>query len=190
MTEARRMDAERMEMPPVPDTERTDVDARDDLRDDDLTGDTRESTMDLGPDTMPADRADDRPGDVNTDTADRTVMPAPTSQPTATTGTGTAIPMPSGQHQNTATTAPVATAQGGTHRHDDDWRAVQAGFVDDPAGAVRDADALVGGLIDEIIREREALSERDTDSGEQTERRRLVLREYRKLYQRLVPADH
>jgi hypothetical protein len=177
MTEAREVEAERMDMPATTESEHTDVDARDeelrradDTRADDLAEPevTSESTTDFDSDT-------------------ELETPTPTPMQPAATTTGTGTPMPTGG-QHTATTAPVAATHGDTHRHDDDWRSVQASFVDDPADAVQEADALVGRLIDEIIREREALSGRNTAAGE-TEELRQALREYRRLYQRLVPAD-
>jgi hypothetical protein len=85
-----------------------------------------------------------------------------------------------------------------------DWRAVQSGFVDDPAGAVHKADALLGRLadaiVDRIAKQRAALADARVDetpddksdeaSGDdgQTERLRLALQEYRTLFQQLLPA--
>ena len=170
MTEAKKVDAERMDASAATDSERID-----DARAGGLTVDEPDET-----------RADRSTMDTEPDEARTAAMH--TNRPGAPAGTGSAIPMPSGD-QHTATMTPAAGMHGDTHRYDEDWRAVQAGFVDDPAGAVRDADALVGRLIDEVTRRRAALSERDTGSGEQTEQLRQALREYRTLYQRLVPAE-
>lgn len=180
MTEAREVEAERMDMPATTESEHTDVDGRhEELRRDD---DTRAD--DLAEPEVTSESTTDFDSDTELDT------PTPTPMQPAATTSGAGTPMPTGgQHTaTTATTSPVAATPGDTHRHDDDWRSVQASFVDDPADAVHEADALVGRLIDEIIRERETLSGRNTAAGE-TEELRQALREYRKLYQRLVPAD-
>jgi hypothetical protein len=93
---------------------------------------------------------------------------------------------------------------GDMDRYRTDWRAVQSGFVDDPAAAVRKAEALVGRLadtiVDRIAEQRAALAdagadetpgdESDEASGDdgQTERLRLALQEYRTLFRQLLPA--
>jgi hypothetical protein len=112
---------------------------------------------------------------------------------TATTGTATT---------STATTGAAATTPGGADllpandvdQYQTDWHTVQSGFVDDPAGAVRDADALVGRLVDTITNriseQRSALSkQRSDDAGEHTEQLRQALRDYRTMFQQLLPAQ-
>lgn len=79
-------------------------------------------------------------------------------------------------------------------RYRDDWRTVQHGFVDDPAAAVRDADALVGRLFDTITtridEQRSALSaHRSDDAAEHTEQLRQALRDYRTMFEQLLPAQ-
>lgn len=80
-------------------------------------------------------------------------------------------------------------------RYRNDWRNVQSGFVDDPAAAVREADALVGRLFDTITRriseQRAALSaQRPDDAADRTEQLRLALRHYRTVFEQLLPARH
>ncbi|MFD9130654.1 hypothetical protein [Kitasatospora sp. NPDC059571] len=76
-----------------------------------------------------------------------------------------------------------------------EWSAVQAGFVDDPAGAVEQADELVGRVADlvaDAVRaRREGLhagqgSPAGTRSG--TEELRLALRDYRSVLDRLLAS--
>ncbi|MER8184619.1 hypothetical protein [Kitasatospora sp. NPDC094015] len=75
-----------------------------------------------------------------------------------------------------------------------EWRAVQTGFVDDPARAVAAADALVGKAADLVT---EAVAEQrkvlggadgapDGDAAVTTEQLRLALRDYRTLLDRLL----
>lgn len=71
------------------------------------------------------------------------------------------------------------------------WEAIQTGFVDDPRGAVRDAHAMVGELVDELTqtftRERTALEERwGKDQEPDTEVLRLALQRYRSFFNRLL----
>jgi hypothetical protein len=69
------------------------------------------------------------------------------------------------------------------------WETLQAAFVDDPAGATGQADALVGELIGRLSRRHEALREelsRPPDGGADTEARRQALRQYRAIFLALV----
>jgi hypothetical protein len=71
------------------------------------------------------------------------------------------------------------------------WESIQAGFVDEPQRAVRDADALVAEvmqrLADTFARERSSLEEQ-WDRGDQvsTEDLRVALQRYRSFFQRLM----
>lgn len=70
------------------------------------------------------------------------------------------------------------------------WDAVKGSFVDEPRDAVRQADALVGELLDELDRlfreQRRALEHGlDTDDTS-TEDLRLALRRYRSFFDRLL----
>ncbi|MFC6087575.1 hypothetical protein [Sphaerisporangium aureirubrum] len=67
------------------------------------------------------------------------------------------------------------------------WREVQAGFVDDPRDAVRQADELVDEAVSAVVRRKQELTDRwkDADQGD-TERLRVTLREYRSLLDELV----
>ncbi|WP_433698932.1 hypothetical protein [Nocardiopsis sp. CA-288880] len=73
------------------------------------------------------------------------------------------------------------------------WQETQGGFVDDPRGTVREADALAAEVADAVIAGiearraalRSAWSEGD---GSDTESLRLALRDYRSFVERLVDA--
>lgn len=71
------------------------------------------------------------------------------------------------------------------------WDAVQIGFVDDPADAVRKADELVAqvmkSLAQSFANERERIeSQLDPSDNESTENLRVALRRYRSFFQRLL----
>jgi hypothetical protein len=70
-------------------------------------------------------------------------------------------------------------------RYRDEWRAVQAGFVDDPRSAVREADKLLDQVVDTFTTR---LAERRTElsGSEETERLRQALRGYRSLFDQLI----
>ena len=78
-------------------------------------------------------------------------------------------------------------------RYRDEWRSLQAGFVDDPAGAVRAADRLVEQVMEAMSRRltesRGRLADGDGDEGRRTEQLRLALRGYRTLFQQLTGAS-
>lgn len=145
------------------------------------------------------------------------VVPAqvtPVERPTGKTGRADrAVPARQTPAERPTTAAPAATPTTTAQRaellpandvdqYQTDWRAVQSGFVDDPAGAVRDADALVGRLVDtitsRIAEQRSALSARKSHGnanqaekaeGDDTERLRQALRDYRTMFQQLLPAQ-
>ena len=71
------------------------------------------------------------------------------------------------------------------------WDAVQIGFVDDPAKAVRDADELVAAVLkslaDSFAAERSRFDQEKAQAGEAlTENHRVALRRYRAFFQRLL----
>jgi hypothetical protein len=70
------------------------------------------------------------------------------------------------------------------------WREVQSGFVDEPRSAVREAESLVGKLMDELkahIDEQKRSLEGDWDSdSKDTEELRVALRRYRSLFDQIV----
>ncbi|HJR96399.1 MAG TPA: hypothetical protein VJ979_00660 [Actinomycetota bacterium] len=73
------------------------------------------------------------------------------------------------------------------------WRQIQVGFVDEPRGAVHDADALVAELMQRLAagfaEERQRL-EGEWERGEEvsTEDLRQALRHYRSFFNRLLSA--
>jgi hypothetical protein len=79
-------------------------------------------------------------------------------------------------------------APGDAEHYQDEWRRVQAGFVDDPEAAVRDADKLVEQVMADVAhklsRHRDTLA--TGGSGERTEQLRVALRRYRALFQQLT----
>jgi hypothetical protein len=71
------------------------------------------------------------------------------------------------------------------------WDAVQIGFVDDPAKAVREADELVAAVLkslaDSFAAERNRFESEKAQAGEAaTENHRVALRRYRAFFQRLL----
>jgi hypothetical protein len=71
------------------------------------------------------------------------------------------------------------------------WEEIQAGFVDDPRGAVRDAHATVAALVDELTetfsRERAMLEEQWSANREpDTESLRVTLQRYRSFLGKLL----
>jgi hypothetical protein len=82
----------------------------------------------------------------------------------------------------------AAATEGGTGHTDlgQEWRDIQAAFVDDPAGAVQLAadatNAALGTLVDRLRRQQSTLVNGGSSAGEQdTEQLRRALREYRAL---------
>jgi hypothetical protein len=70
------------------------------------------------------------------------------------------------------------------------WDTLQAGFVDNPADAAQQADALIGELVDRISQHRRQLHDelggRDDRAGGDTESLRLAIRRYRAFFYALV----
>ena len=71
------------------------------------------------------------------------------------------------------------------------WSEVQARFVDDPQGAVRDGDSLVAELVQSLVQrfsQHKAELEQQWQSGSQpeTEQLRTALQQYRSFFQRLL----
>lgn len=136
---------------------------------------------------------DDIGTDPETDTvaeADRatgTGTPAVTDIDTATeTQAGVAEPETRAEEPAALFTADEAG------RYLDDWRTVQASFVDDPQAAVGKAEALVGNVIDAVTtrisqRRAELSGQRTSTDGERTEQLRQALRGYRALLRQLLP---
>jgi hypothetical protein len=169
-------------------------------RGDDLDPDTVRDRDDAGmdgphhglaePDMAESDLADD-PVDRQVIDRDTTapagprhdvVEPSAPEMPAAPTASGT------------GTRSVDLIAAGDVEQYRNDWRTVQHGFVDDPAAAVRDADALVGRLFDTITtrinEQRTALSaHRSDDAAEHTEQLRQALRDYRTMFEQLLPAQ-
>jgi hypothetical protein len=154
--------------------------------DDDTTVDDEPAGTTAGTATGPTDTGMAVPDTATGTTATTGATAAPvgaTATPTATSGTAAATP-------GGADLLPANDVD----QYQTDWHTVQSGFVDDPAGAVRDADALVGRLVDTITNriseQRSALSkQRSDDAGEHTEQLRQALRDYRTMFQQLLPSQ-
>lgn len=71
-------------------------------------------------------------------------------------------------------------------RFRDRWRELQAGFVDDPAQAVRAADELVEEIMRELAERRRNIEEQWRGGPDDTEDLRMVIREYRAFFNQLL----
>ena len=79
------------------------------------------------------------------------------------------------------------------NRFSESWTTIQAGFVDDPRDAVKEADALVAELMQRLAEtfanERSRLeSHWDRDEDVSTEDLRIALQRYRSFFDRLLSA--
>jgi len=100
-----------------------------------------------------------------------------------------AYAVPAGRPEDEAPVDLFATDAAGDFRAR--WDAVQIGFVDDPARAVRQADELVAqvmsSLAETFAAQRSELEQYVTsDETASTERMRVALRRYRSFFQRLL----
>jgi hypothetical protein len=70
------------------------------------------------------------------------------------------------------------------------WEVIQQGFVDDPRSAVKDADSIVGDVLEELYttfeEQRRHLEGQWSDGEPDTEELRLALRRYRDFFDRLL----
>lgn len=78
-----------------------------------------------------------------------------------------------------------------SRRFQGEWEAIQTGFVDEPRGAVQQADALVADLMQRLaatFAEERSNLEAQWDQGDEvsTEDLRLALRHYRSFFARLL----
>jgi hypothetical protein len=142
--------------------------------------DMHDAAADTGPDTT-ADRAPEvtaaRTSDVTTDRA-----PGPSAD---------IAPDVTVAHTNSTTMDSETNLlpANDIERYRDEWRAVQAGFVDDPQAAVRDADKLLGLVVDRFTsRLAERRTELSNGDGHETEHLRLALRSYRSMFDQLIGA--
>lgn len=78
--------------------------------------------------------------------------------------------------------------EGAVRRFRDRWRDLQAGFVDDPAQAVRGADELIDEIMRELAEHRQQLEEQWRGGPDDTEELRVVIREYRAFFNQLLNA--
>lgn len=79
-------------------------------------------------------------------------------------------------------------AEGAADRLRDRWRELQAGFVDDPAEAVRNADGLIDEIMHELAERKQNLEERWRDAPGDTEELRVAIQEYRSFFNQLLNA--
>jgi len=72
------------------------------------------------------------------------------------------------------------------------WAVIQQGFVDDPWHAVKDADRLIGDVLEKLAatfeEQREQLAGQWSDGEPDTEELRLTLRSYRDFLDRLLTS--
>jgi hypothetical protein len=91
------------------------------------------------------------------------------------------------------TTTEPLLAPDAAEKYQGRWQGIQTGFVDEPRNAVREADALVAELMQELAagfaQARETL-EAQWDSGDDvsTEDLRVALTRYRSFFERLLSA--
>jgi hypothetical protein len=73
-------------------------------------------------------------------------------------------------------------------RFREQWRELQAGFVDEPRGAVREADTLVSQMMDTLtaqLAEQKRSLQGESDA-EDTEKLRVALQRYRSLFDQML----
>jgi len=72
------------------------------------------------------------------------------------------------------------------------WAVIQQGFVDDPWSSVKDADRLIGDVLEKLAaafeEQREHLAGQWSDGEPDTEQLRLTLRSYRDFLDRLLTS--
>jgi hypothetical protein len=109
--------------------------------------------------------------------------------PTEPTAVGVARPVPP---QDSVPGEEKLLGSAVSARFEARWRDVQAGFVDDPAAAVKAAgdllDELCGEVTAAVRSRRDSLSITDSNVTDQTEQRRTRLRAYRELVNQLLHA--
>lgn len=157
----------------------------DPVQDEELTGRSNRDGQDAMTGNPEQDRDLAPPAEASLTTAQiaQAAEQAPTPPPASTQ----AVP-PVRQHDQTQLLQPDEL-EGIVNR----WRDIQAGFVDEPQQAVKDADALVADLMQRLARmfaaEREDLEARWM-AGQQvsTEDLRQGLRRYRSFFERLLAA--
>ncbi len=130
-------------------------------------------------------------GDTATGDTARTFDTARTDTVRTDTTAGTAPDTATQTHADVDDTAALFSTEE-ADRYLNDWRSVQASFVDDPQAAVGKAEALVGHVIDDVTsriskRRAELSGRRTSTEGERTEQLRQALRGYRALLRQLVP---
>jgi hypothetical protein len=157
----------------------------DPAQDEELTGASNRDEQDAMTGSPEQDRNDMSPTEATLTTAQiaRTPEQVPTPQPASTQ----AVP-PVRQHDRTQLLQ-TDELESIVNR----WRDIQAGFVDEPQQAVKDADALVADLMQRLARmfaaEREDLEARWMAGQEvSTEDLRQGLRRYRSFFERLLAA--
>lgn len=150
-----------------------------DNRLDDRVGDRMDDRVDGPAGTRPADEV----GTVPATPVGDPMVAAPTAQEPAGTATW--------QEHATGDKAPDFFDDAEVDGFRDRWRELQAGFVDDPAQAVRGADELVDEIMRELAERKKRLAGRwhDGQAGSaDTEELRVVIREYRAFFDRLLNA--
>ena len=102
----------------------------------------------------------------------------PVAEPASTPVTGSAEPAAA------AGFFPESTVNGFRER----WRELQAGFVDDPARAVREADQLVDEIMRELVERKQNIAEHWREGASDTEELRVAIQEYRSFLNQLLNA--
>jgi hypothetical protein len=122
------------------------------------------------PGTTPGDRTPDARDRTGDRTGDRTTAVEPAPKDVISSGAGNN----SGAGEN------GLFGSANADRFRTQWREVQASFVDEPRSAVREAEKLVGEMLDELK------SHLGEDRGDDTEELRIALRRYRSLVDQIL----
>jgi len=162
--------------------------------DDELTATRPDEARQRDEDVIVAEIIDGRPGATHTldGTPQATQAPDHPVEAIHTVEDGTAVPAADNTEELSSDAASVGgTTAGGAYLRAgaaQEWREIQATFVDDPRGAVRMAadatDAAVRALVDSLRDRESSLLSNDGPGGMQdTEQLRAALRQYRTLCQ-------
>jgi hypothetical protein len=146
--------------------------------------------------TRPEDRLDESAEPIELGPASETAEPIEDREPVTDTAepvTDTTEPEADTprEHDTGAVETPAGVGvfeDGAVGRFRDRWRDLQAGFVDDPAQAVRNADELVDEIMRELAERKHSIEEQWRDGPGDTEELRVAIQEYRSFLNQLLNA--
>lgn len=129
--------------------------------------------------------------DTNREVADTNREVADTNRPATAIGRTDSAPELVDTNKTTMDSEANLLPTNEVERYREEWRVVQAGFVDDPQAAVRDADRLLEQVVDTFtsrLAERRTELSGDNGDANETEHLRQALRSYRSLFDQLIGA--